>query len=73
MSREWWILAVALVTTVVLGAVIYGATRSGASWEGSVFLLGTFSLLATGSLLVLKVPRTGWLGCCCSWRSATAS
>ncbi len=63
MSRAWRILTVALVTVVVLGSMVAGALREGFTGEGMVFALGTLSLLATGALLVLKVPenRLSWV------------
>ena len=53
----------ALVTVVVLGAMVTAAIRSGITGEGLAFALGTLSLLATGALLVLKVPenRLSWV------------
>lgn len=61
--RGWRILAVAMVTVVVLVFLVTGAIRAGFSGEGIVFALGTLSLLATGALLVLKVPenRLSWV------------
>ena len=63
MSRGWRILTVALVTVMVLGGMVAGAIRGGLTGEGVVFALGTLSLLATGALLVLKVPenRLSWV------------
>ena len=63
MNRRWRILTVALVAVVVLGATVYAAIRSGITGEGLAFALGTLSLLATGALLVLKVPenRLSWV------------
>ncbi len=63
MNRGWRILTVALVAVVVLGATATAAIRSGISGEGLLFTLGTISLLATGALLVLRVPenRLSWV------------
>ena len=61
-NRRWRTLTVALVAVVVLGATVYAANRSGITGEGFAFALGTLSLLATGALLALKVPRTGCHG-----------
>ena len=63
MSRGWRILGVALVTFVVLGVMVSSAIRAGFIDEGLVFALGTLALLATGALLVLKVPesRLSWV------------
>ncbi len=63
MSRGWRILTVALVTVVVLGAMVTGAIRAGIDGESLAFAFGTLSLLATGALLVLKVPenRLSWV------------
>jgi hypothetical protein len=63
MNKGWRILTVALDAVVVLGATVTAAMRSGISGEGLSFALGTLSLLATGALLVLKVPenRLSWV------------
>ncbi|MET0697359.1 MAG: hypothetical protein ABWZ58_08010 [Acidimicrobiia bacterium] len=63
MNRGWRILTVAVVAVVVLGATVTAAIRSGLSGEGLLFALGTLSLLATGALLVWKVPenRLSWV------------
>jgi hypothetical protein len=66
MSRGNRVIAISVVTlvvVVVLVSMIVGAVREPITAEGLVFALGTLSLLATGSLLVLKVPenRLSWV------------
>ncbi len=63
MSRGWRVVTVASVTVVVLGAMLTGAIRAGIDGESLAFAFGTLSLLATGVLLVLKVPenRLSWV------------
>ena len=63
MRGGWRILTVALVTVVVLGAMVTGAIRAGFDGESLAFAFGTLSLLATGALLVLRVPenRLSWV------------
>jgi len=62
-GRVWRILAVAIVSVVVLVSLVLGAIRDGLTGEGFVFALGTLTLLATGAVLVLKVPenRLSWV------------
>ena len=62
-GRGWRILTMALVSVVVLGAMLTGAIRAGIDGETLAFAFGTLSLLATGALLVLNVPenRLSWV------------
>jgi hypothetical protein len=54
---------VALVVAVVFASMLAGMAREPVTADGFVFALGTLSLLATGSFLVLKVPenRLSWV------------
>jgi hypothetical protein len=54
---------VGLVVALVLASMLLGAAREPITGDGLLFALGTLSLLATGSFLVLKVPenRLSWV------------
>jgi hypothetical protein len=58
------LLAVAMVTLVIVAALVSAYLRKGVNGDELLFVLGGLSLLTTSSLLVLRVPenRLSWVG-----------